>query len=363
MCNLCSPAINNTIEPDTAADLLIGMLNQGALALMVSIGHRTGLFDTLTEIPPAASSTIAQHTGLSERYVREWLATMVVGNIIKYDPDTQLYSLPGAYADLLSRRASPDNIAVFAQYIGLLGQVEDRIVDCFHQGGGVAYEHYPRFHEVMAEDSSQTVIAGLEQYILPLVDGLEQRLQQGIDVLDIGCGRGQAMLHLAKRYPNSRFTGIDLSNEAITQARRDATANGVTNLNFETRDLSQFNRTACTDRYDFVTSFDAIHDQAKPQNVLDGIFTTLKPGGTYLMQDIRASSKVENNLDHPIGPLLYTLSCMHCMTVSLAQDGAGLGTMWGEELALEMLQRAGFHQPNVHQLEHDFQNNFYVMGK
>ncbi|MEH6471854.1 MAG: hypothetical protein V7752_11435, partial [Halopseudomonas sp.] len=145
MCNLCSSAINDNIGPDTAADQLIEMLNQGALALMVSIGHRTGLFDTLTEIPPASSSTIAQHTGLSERYVREWLAAMTVGSIVQYDPSSKLYRLPKTYADLLSRRATPDNIAVFAQYIGLLGQVEDRIVDCFHEGGGVAYEHYPRF--------------------------------------------------------------------------------------------------------------------------------------------------------------------------------------------------------------------------
>jgi len=97
--------------------------------------------------------------------------------------------------------------------------------------------------------------------------------------------------------------------------------------------------------------------------VLDGIFHCLKPGGTFLMQDIRASSRLENNLEHPIAPLLYTLSTMHCMTVSLAQGGTGLGTMWGEELALQMLEQAGFAQVAVHRLEHDFQNNFYVMHK
>ncbi|MEH6470248.1 MAG: class I SAM-dependent methyltransferase, partial [Halopseudomonas sp.] len=216
---------------------------------------------------------------------------------------------------------------------------------------------------VMAEDSGQTVLAGLEPHILPLVDGLGDRLQQGISVLDIGCGKGRAMLQLASHYPNSHFTGIDLSEEAIGLARQQAETAGLTNLQFAIGDLSEFNRTACTEHYDLVTSFDSIHDQAKPQNVLDGIFKTLKPGGTYLMQDIRASSQLEKNLEHPIGPLLYTLSCMHCMTVSLAQEGAGLGTMWGEELALEMLQCAGFEQPQVHQLEHDFQNNFYVMTK
>ena len=122
-------------------------------------------------------------------------------------------------------------------------------------------------------------------------------------------------------------------------------------------------RSAEAQAFDLVTAFDAIHDQASPQNVLDGIFRTLSGGGDFLMQDIRASSKLANNLGHPIAPLLYTLSTMHCMTVSLAQDGAGLGTMWGEELAVEMLGRAGFDAVTVRRLDHDFQNNFYVMRK
>ena len=108
---------------------------------------------------------------------------------------------------------------------------------------------------------------------------------------------------------------------------------------------------------------DAIHDQAAPQAVLDGIARTLKPGGAFVMQDIRASSHLQNNLDHPIGTLLYTISTMHCMTVSLAQNGAGLGTVWGEELAVQMLNKAGFDDVEVHQLAHDFQNNFYVTHK
>lgn len=252
---------------------------------------------------------------------------------------------------------------MFAQYIGVLGQVEDRVVDCFRQGGGVAYEHYPRFHEVMAEDSGQTVVAGLDEHVLPLVPGLKPRLHKGIEVLDIGCGKGQALLYLAERYPNSHFTGYDLSAEALAQARRQAAANSLPNVSFECHDLTGFADHATEAQFDLITAFDAIHDQADPQGVLDGIHRTLRTGGTFLMQDIRASSHLENNLGHPIAPLLYTLSTMHCMTVSLAQGGAGLGTMWGEELALSMLNKAGFERVAVNQLEHDFQNNFYVMHK
>ena len=363
MCNACLPTPDVAKNSEAFADDLLDMLNQGALALMVSIGHRTGLFDAMAELPPSKVEQIADHTGLHERYVREWLAAMVAGGIVDYLADSGDYHLPAYRAALLTRAASPDNIAVFAQYIGVLGQVEDRVVDCFREGGGVAYEHFPRFHEVMAEDSGQTVIAGLDDHVLPLAPGLQQRLQQGIEVLDVGCGKGQALLHLAARYPNSRLTGYDLSAEALDQAREQAAANSLSNVSFECHDLTGFGEHAAEARFDLITAFDAIHDQADPQGVLDGIHRALRSGGTFLMQDIRASSQLENNLDHPIAPLLYTLSTMHCMTVSLAQGGAGLGTMWGEELALSMLNKAGFEQVTVNQLEHDFQNNFYVVQK
>ncbi len=361
MCNACIPAAPTNGDSDAFADRLLDMLNQGALALMVSIGHRTGLFDTLADSPPADAATIAAQAGLDARYVREWLAAMVSGGIVDYDAASDRYRLPAPRAALLTRAAPPDNIAVFAQYIGMLGSVEDRIVDCFRDGGGVGYEHYPRFHEVMAEDSGQTVLAALDSHILPLVPGLESRLGDGIDVLDVGCGRGLALLHLAQRFPRSTFVGYDLAVDALTAARAHAAAQRLDNVTFVQRDLTGFSGDAGS--FDLILAFDAVHDQADPQGVLDGIHAALAPDGVFLMQDIRASSRLENNLEHPIAPLLYTLSTMHCMTVSLAQGGAGLGTMWGEELATEMLRRAGFDNVDVHRLAHDFQNNFYVMHK
>ncbi|MCU7843823.1 MAG: methyltransferase domain-containing protein [Candidatus Thiodiazotropha sp. (ex Monitilora ramsayi)] len=348
---------------DEFADQLMGMLNQGALSLMVSIGHRTGLFDALAELPASTLEEIASHTGLNSRYVKEWLGAMVSGEIVTYEPGDQKYRLPETHAALLTRSASPDNIAVFAQYIGLLGQVEDKIIDCFREGGGVGYEHFPRFHEVMADDSGQTVLAALDEHILPLISHLIPALDSGIRVLDIGCGRGRALLHLAARFPNSEFVGYELSEEALTYARGQAMKRGLSNVRFVQRNLTGFKTAAEPEAFDLVTAFDAIHDQATPQSVLNGIYKTLKRGGTFLMQDIHASSHLENNLDHPIAPLLYTISTMHCMTVSLANNGAGLGTMWGEELALEMLKTAGFTDVGVHQLDHDIQNSFYIMQK
>jgi ubiquinone/menaquinone biosynthesis C-methylase UbiE len=256
-----------------------------------------------------------------------------------------------------------DNLAVFAQYIALLGGVEDDVVACFKQGGGVPYARYPRFHAVMAEDSGQSVLSSLESHILPLVPGLTDRLASGIQVLDVGCGRGRILHRLAELYPHSRFLGLDLSEEAIAYAREEAARAELRNITFVAADVSAFDATAEPEAFDLITTFDAVHDQAQPLRVLRGIHRALKPDGVYLMQDIRASSDVHDNIAHPIGTFLYTISCMHCMTVSLAQGGEGLGAMWGEEKTREYLQRAGFRTIETHQLAHDIQNNWYVVRK
>ncbi len=343
------------------AERLLRALNDAALCLMVSIGHRSGLFDVMSRMPPATANDIAVEAGLHERYVREWLGAMVTAGVVEYNVETTRYRLPAEHAAALTRAAGADNMAVFAQYIGTLGGVEDDVLECFKRGGGVAYDKFPRFHEVMAEDSGQSVLSSLESHILPLVPGLTDRLERGIQVLDLGCGRGRILHRLATLYPASRFTGIDLSEEAIGYAR--AQAAGLNNLEYLVRDLSDFDRTAESEAYDFITTFDAIHDQAQPLNVLKGICRALKSDGVYLMQDISGTGHVDKDIEHPLGTLLYTISCMHCMTVSLAQGGEGLGAMWGEEKTQEYLRNAGFRSVTVNKLAHDIQNNWYVVRK
>jgi len=342
------------------AEGLMGTLNKGALCLMLSVGHRAGLFDTMAGMAPATSARIAGAAGLDERYVREWLGAMVTGGVVEYAPATGTYLLPAEHAASLGRAAPEGNLAAFAQYIPLLGAVEDDIVECFRVGGGVPYERFRRFHEVMAEDSGQSVVPVLRSHVLPLVPGLEDRLARGIRVLDVGCGRGQALLRLAADFPASRFTGYDLSVEAIAWAQYEAEGAGLENVAFVVRDLSDFDRTAEPDTFDFVTTFDAIHDQARPRAVLAGVRRSLAAGGVYVAQDIKGSRHVHKNCDHPAGTLLYTVSCLHCMTVSLAQGGDGLGAMWGEETAQEYFAEAGFGRVEVHRFAHDFQNNWYV---
>jgi len=340
-------------------DRVVRMLNDGALCLMVSVGHRTGLFDTMRDRPPSTSAGIAEAAGLQERYVREWLGAMVTGGVVGYDPEAGTYRLPVEHAASLTRAAAADNLAVFAQYIAELGSVETDIVTCFREGGGVPYERFPRFHEVMAEDSGQSLMSSLESHILPLVEGLTERLEQGIRVLDLGCGRGRVLAHLARRFPKSRFTGIDLSAEAVEWAGRQTA--DIDNVAFIVRDLSDFDQTAEAGAFDLITTFDAVHDQARPLNLLKGIRRALAPDGVYLMQDISGTGHVHEDVDHPLGTLLYTISCMHCMTVSLAQGGEGLGAMWGEVKTREYLARAGFGSVVTNKLDHDVQNNWYVV--
>jgi SAM-dependent methyltransferase len=339
---------------------MLAALNESAMIVMTSVGHRTGLFDALAGVPDATSGELATATTLDERYVREWLAALATAGVLELDPATARYRLPPEHAAWLTRAASPDNIAVTAQFVPLLGAVEDDVVHCFREGGGVPYERFGRFHEVMAEDSDQTVVGALEEHILPLAPGLVQRLENGIEVLDLGCGRGRALGRLAARFPRSSFTGYDLSPDAIGFAAARATELGLANVRYAVRDLIDYDVTAEPEAFDLVVTFDAVHDQPRPGALLAGIRRTVRPDGLYLMQDIKAATAVHENADHPLGTMLYAVSVMHCMTVSLAQGGEGLGTMWGEARARELLAAAGFGSVEVHHLEHDISNAYYL---
>jgi ubiquinone/menaquinone biosynthesis C-methylase UbiE len=337
-------------------EYMLDVMNKAALALMLSVGHRTKLFDSMYDCTSMTSHQLADKSNLNERYVREWLGSMVTGNIVDYDPTNKTYSLSENKAKLLCRGGSY-NFASSMQWIPALAFVEDEIVKCFEQGGGVPYESYHRFHEVMAEESSQTVLPALVDSILPLVPNLVDKLKTGIKVLDVGCGSGGALNLMAKNFPNSQFTGYDFSKEAIQSATKESEKLENKNTSFEVQDVEHFSK---TDKFDLVTAFDAIHDQAAPDKVLENIKGVVKDNGVFLMQDIGSSSQLEKNKTHPLGPFLYTVSCLHCMTVSLALDGHGLGAMWGKEKAIEMLNESGFSKVEVKQLPHDPINYYYI---
>lgn len=342
------------------AERITGVIDSASLALLISVGHQAGLFDVLAGLPAATSAVIAEAAGLDERYVREWLGGMTVARVLDYDPAGGTYRLPAHRAAALTRAAGLGNLARITQYIPLLAEVEQPILNCFRHGGGLDYAQYPRFHAVMAERSGEVFDHALLDDVLPLIDGLPQRLAAGVDVADFGCGSGHAVCVMAQEFTASRFTGIDFSAEAIERAGAEATARGLTNAAFERDDLATLDR---RESYDVITVFDAIHDQARPAAVLANMHAALRPGGTLLMSDARASSRLEDNIGVPMYTYRFTVSLLHCMPVSLGLDGAGLGTMWGRQRAVAMLQDAGFTDVRVAELESDPANYYYLARK
>jgi 2-polyprenyl-3-methyl-5-hydroxy-6-metoxy-1,4-benzoquinol methylase len=353
--------------PETASETsdefsgrIAAAIDGASLTLLLSIGHQTGLLDTMAGLASATSAQIAEAAGLNERYVREWLAGMTTGRVVDYDPDSATYSLPAHRAGVLTRAAGPDNLALVALFVPQLAEVEQKIIGCFREGGGLHYDEFPRFHALMAEQSGVVYDKALVDVVLPLVDGLVERLRSGADVADFGCGSGHAVNVMARAFPASHFTGIDFSDEAIAVGAREAADLGLTNATFESHNLAELDK---RDAYDVITVFDAIHDQAHPARVLENIHRALRPGGVLLMADIKASSRLEDNVGIPMSTYLYTTSLMHCMTVSLALDGAGLGTAWGTQLATAMLGDAGFADVRVAEIESDPINNYYIARK
>ena len=344
-------------ETEEFSEDVLGILNSAGLAMMTSIGHRTGLFEVMDGLPAATSEEIARKADLNERYVREWLGSMVTGGFVIYQPGDRTYLLPAEHAAVLTPKAGADNLASKMQWVSSIGGVETKVVQCFREGGGVSYSNYERFHEIMAAESGQVFDQTLLQTTLPLVPGLMDRLREGIDVLDVGCGSGHAINLIARAFPKSRCTGCEFSEEGLATARSESSAWGLENARFEHRDVANLDG---NESFDIITAFDSIHDQAYPDQVLAGIARALRPAGTFLMVDIAASSNLEENRDHPLGPFLYAISTLHCMTVSLAQGGAGLGTVWGEEKACTMLREAGFTSIDVKKVEGDIMNSYFI---
>lgn len=337
---------------------VLGLMNGAGTALFLSIGHQTGLFDAMCEMAPSTSQQIAATTELDERYVREWLNGLVVAGVLAYEPGARTYSLPAEHAALLTREAGPDNFAFFAQYLALLGQVEGDVIDAFRNGGGVPYERYPRFQGLQREETARVYDASLVDSILPLAPEVVDRLTSGVDAADVGTGGGHAVNVMARAFPNSRFTGFDISEQGLAMGRAEADEWGLGNVSFVQRDSGEVEGS-----FGLITTFDVIHDLAQPAAALDAIARSLAPDGVYLMGEIAASSKVEENIDNPIGPMLYMFSVFYCMTTALSQGGVGVGTAWGDQLCRQYLAEAGFTAVDARTVEGDIFNVYYVCQK
>jgi SAM-dependent methyltransferase len=341
------------------AGRLFELYTGGLLTFMIDIGHRTGLF-AAAAAGPATSTELAERADLQERYVREWLGAMVTGGIAEYEPATGTYRLPAEHAACLTGPGS-GNLAPFSRLDTHLAKHVDAVARAFREGGGVPYAEFrPEFTDVMDALGRGVFDELLVEALLPLVPGLGARLAAGARVADVGCGTGHAMVLLAAAYPASTFVGYDLAADAVARARSEAAAAGLGNARFEVRDAAGL---TVEEPFDVVFVFDAIHDQVDPAAVLARIHAALAPGGTFVMVEPRVSSDLAGNLANPLAPLLYSVSTLHCLTVSLAGGGAGLGAAWGEERALAMLAEAGFGDVVVHDAPGDPLNGVFVAAR
>jgi 2-polyprenyl-3-methyl-5-hydroxy-6-metoxy-1,4-benzoquinol methylase len=348
--------------------LMNDILNFGALNLAMAIGYRNRIFDCLEELgKPARIVEIASMSGLHERYLREWLGIMTAGKVVELSmaPDGEdLFYLPPEHAAFLTRSSGNNNLGVYTQEIPLLTSCAmEPVNQAFSTGDGVPFSCYPDFQRFMTELSNAKHQEVLISRFLPSIDKgeLVHRLHRGIRVCDLGCGEGVAMNLMAEAFPKSSFTGIDNHSGAIDAARVQAKEMGLANVRYLDLDAVAISGNENFYRqFNYVCAFDAIHDQSRPLEALRGVRYMLAPGGLFSMVDIKASSRLADNLDHPMAMFLYTVSLMHCLPIGLNDNGAGLGMMWGRQKAAAMLAEAGFTQIETLEMEHDGFNLHYL---
>jgi SAM-dependent methyltransferase len=322
---------------------LVRMYSGAVLTYLVGVGHETGLFEAAAR-GAATSAALADRAGLDERYVREWLGAMTTSGVFCYEADTGEYVLPTDNAVWLTGHGAR-NVAPMSQILNHFGRLLPRLVECFRRGGGIPYgEFRPEFTDRMDDVWRRIYDESLLDGFIAPVTGLPERLQAGIAVADIGCGTGHAANLLARAYPASRFVGYDLAPDAIAAATAEATAMSLPNARFEVLDVTRLPADA---KFDLITAFDSIHDQVDPAAVLRNVRRTLAEKGVFLMIDFKFSSNVEDNVGNPFATLYYGISTMHCLPISLAEGGAGLGTVWGIQTAHRMLADAGFSMVDV----------------
>lgn len=344
---------------------MLNLLNNGALTLMISIGHKTGLFEAMAALPAVTSTELAKTTGLHERYVREWLATMFVGGIVSAEEgggkgSAIKFVLPPENAAFLTWGRGPENVAVLSQYISILSSFEAKSVDCFRTGNGIPASEFGELKSIMAADAAQTIASSLVDWILPLGgDALINDLRAGIDVLDIECGSGINLITLAKDFSRSWFTGYDANSAHIAVAQDAAEKEGLKNIRFKRVQITDTSEQCA---YDLVTCFGGLVETGDVRNVVLRVHQALRRGGTFVLQDVAASSDARSNRLHPAGPLLYTISVMFSVPTTLHKTGnpeQAVGMMWGNDRALSLIREAGFRCEGLRQLPDDHCNVFF----
>lgn len=321
---------------DQIFDDMAGSMTAG----LAFVGVRTGLFRAMADQGPMEAPQVAEASGLELRYVEEWLKGMVCAGYLAHDPDNQTYELPVEHAFLLASDDT-DHFAggLFAMVPPLLA-VAPRVADAFQRGGGVPFEEYGE-EGMTALDliNRGNYEHKLVDYWLAAMPDVVEKLHDGADVLDVGCGTGHASLALAKAFPASRFLGIDLHPDSVDQARQSARERELSErLEFAAKPIEELEESPA---YDLVLAFDCVHDFTEPVKTLAEIRPRLKSDGTLFIVEPKAGDQLEDNR-HAIGTMFYGFSVFHCMTQSLADGGPGLGTCMGPAQTESLAREAGF---------------------
>jgi ubiquinone/menaquinone biosynthesis C-methylase UbiE len=338
------------------AERLLGIINDSGLVLLMSVGHRTGLFDVMAKRRPSSAAQIAEAAGLREQHVHDWLEGMVGGGIVLHDTGSDTYELPSEHAACLSEVAPPENLAALAGYLPLLSAAEDRIVSHFQQQPHTPYDARPSFRQLLskgAKESDRMVMEILRKSILPLVPGLHDALQSGIAVLDVGCGNGRALSLAASMFPKSRFYGYDISSGRIDRARWRAFELGLSNIHFRVGDVADLDE---PDRYELITAWDVFRQQKRTKELLSNLARMLRPGGVFLMQETTAAVQLDETIGLTKHSPLYAAR-------KLAEDEDSGGPIWGRQKARSLLIEAGFEKVLMHQLPHNVYNYYFVSTK
>jgi SAM-dependent methyltransferase len=319
-------------------------------------GDRLGLFKALVDAP-ATSAELAARAGVNERYAREWLGGMTNAGYLTRDSATGRFTLPPEHVPALADEGGPAFFGGAYEMFLALSDVYEPLTEAFRRGGGVPQSSYgARFWEGMERFTAGWFNNVLLQAWLPAMPAVHARLERGVTLVDIGCGRGRAVLKLAAAYPRSRFVGYDAFAPSIEFARTQAEQAGLGGrVRFEVRDVTA----PLAECVEIVTTFDVVHDAVDPLGLMRAIRESLVENGIYVCLDTNCSPQLEAN-NGPLGSMFHGISTMYCMTSSLANGGAGLGTLGLHEPRLrEYAAIAGFR--DVRLAFQDPFNNLYEL--